>query len=147
MRLYEFEGKKLFSEAGIPIPEGKVVSSVDEAAKAAQELGYPVVLKSQVLTGGRGKAGGIQFADDETDLRAKAGSLLELKIKDFPVERLLVEKKLNVAREFYLGVTIDRVNYQWTVIGSAAGGMDIEEVAAKTPDKIVRINIDPDARM
>lgn len=147
MRLYEFEGKQLFSEAGIPIPEGKVVSSVDEAAKAAEELGYPVVLKSQVLTGGRGKVGGIQFAKDLKELRETALRLFRMKIKEFPVEKILVEKKLKVAREFYLGVTIDRVNYQWTVIGSAAGGMDIEEVAAKTPEKIVRINLEPDAQM
>ncbi|TKJ40723.1 succinate--CoA ligase subunit beta [candidate division LCP-89 bacterium B3_LCP] len=145
MRLYEFEGKQLFAEAGIAIPQGEVVTSVEEASKVASQLGYPVVLKVQVLTGGRGKSGGIQFADNEEQLRAKADELFKLKIKGYPVERLLIEKKLNIAGEYYLGVTIDRVNYQWTVIGSASGGVDIEEVAAKSPDKIVRINIDPDS--
>lgn len=147
MRLYEFEGKQLFSEVGIPIPPGKIASTVGEAVGIAQELGFPVVLKSQVLTGGRGKAGGIQFAENENELRQRADELLKLKIKGFPVEKLLIEKKLKVAKEFYLGVTIDRVKYQWTVIGSASGGMDIEEVAAKHPEKIVRINLDPNAQM
>lgn len=147
MRLYEFEGKQLFAEAKITIPPGKVASSAEEAVKAASELGYPVVIKSQVLTGGRGKAGGIQFADNAEQLREKAAALFKLKIKGFPVEKLLIEKKLPVTAEYYLGVTIDRVHYQWTVIGSSAGGVDIEEVAAKSPEKIVRININPDSPM
>jgi len=92
MRLYEFEGKQLFAEAKIPIPPGKVASSAEEAVKAASELGYPVVIKSQVLTGGRGKAGGIQFADNEKQLWEKAKALFKLKIKGFPVEKLLIEK-------------------------------------------------------
>ncbi|MCX6640845.1 MAG: succinate--CoA ligase subunit beta [bacterium] len=147
MRLYEFEGKQLFADAKIPLPPGKVASSVDEAAIVAQEIGYPVVLKSQVLSGGRGKAGGIQFAENEAELRVKAAALFKLTIKGYLVERLLVEKKLKVMAEYYLGVTIDRVNYQWTVIGSASGGMDIEEIAAETPEKIARINLDADAVM
>lgn len=147
MRLYEFEGKQLFAEAKIPTPPGQVAASVDEAVKAAAAVGYPVVLKSQVLTGGRGKAGGIQFAADETELRRKAAALFALTIKGFPVERLLVEKKLEAAQEFYLGVTIDRTRYQWTVLASASGGMDIEEIAATHPEKIARVNLDPDAVM
>ncbi|MFH1862693.1 MAG: ATP-grasp domain-containing protein, partial [bacterium] len=147
MRLYEFEGKQLFREMKIPTPQGVVVSNVSEAIQAASSLGYPVVLKSQVLTGGRGKAGGIQFTKNEAEVRAKAEQLFKLTIKGFPVERVLVEKKLSVENEFYLGVTIDRTRYQWTVIGSSEGGMDIEEVAAKAPEKIVRINLDPNAVM
>jgi succinyl-CoA synthetase beta subunit len=147
MRLYEFEGKQLFAEAKIPTPQGKVVSSADEAAQAAAEISFPVVLKSQVLTGGRGKAGGIQFAENEAEAKAKAEQLFKLTIKGFPVEKLLIEKKLKAKQEFYLGGTIDRTKYQWTVIGSSAGGMDIEEVAAKHPDKIARINLDADATM
>jgi len=147
MRLYEFEGKQLFAEAKIPTPPGKVVSSALEAAKAAAEIGFPVVLKSQVLTGGRGKAGGIQFAENEAEAKAKADQLFKLTIKGFPVEKLLVEKKLKAKQEFYLGVTIDRTKYQWTVIGSSAGGMDIEEVAARYSDKIARVNLDADATM
>jgi succinyl-CoA synthetase beta subunit len=147
MRLYEFEGKQLFAEAKIPIPPGKVAASVDEAAQTASQIGYPVVLKSQVLTGGRGKAGGIQFAENETELREKAAALFQLTIKGFPVQRLLVEKKLDPVQEFYLGVTIDRARYQWTVIGSASGGMDIEEIAASHPEKIARVNLDADAVM
>ena len=87
MRLYEFEGKQLFAEAKIPTPPGKVVSSPAEAAKAAAEIGFPVVLKSQVLTGGRGKAGGIQFAENEAEAKAKAQQLFKLTIKGFPVEK------------------------------------------------------------
>ncbi len=147
MRLYEFEGKQLFQEAGIPIPKGKVVTSTEEAVSAAGELGYPVVLKSQVLTGGRGKAGGIKFADNEEELRRNADDLFKMNIKGFPVEKLLIEKKLQIVGEFYLGITIDRVNYQWTVIGCSEGGVDIEEVARRSPEKIVRINIDPSDTM
>jgi succinyl-CoA synthetase beta subunit len=147
MRLYEFEGKQLFADLKIPLPSGKVASTVEEAVAVASEIGYPVVLKSQVLSGGRGKAGGIQFAENEAELRQKAGELFKLTIKGYLVERLLVEKKLKVVSEYYLGVTIDRVHYQWTVIGSASGGMDIEEVAAKSPEKIARINLDADAVM
>jgi len=147
MRLYEFEGKQLFAEAKIPLPEGRVAATVDEAVAAANALGYPVVLKSQVLSGGRGKAGGIQFAHSEAEARDKAAALFRLTIKGYPVEKLLVEKKLAVAQEFYLGVTIDRTRYQWTVIGSASGGMDIEEVAARHPEKIARLYIDADAPM
>lgn len=147
MRLYEFEGKQLFAESKIPVPPGKVAASVDEAAKVAAEIGYPVVLKSQVLTGGRGKAGGIQFAADEAELRDKAARLFKLTIKGYPVEKLLVEKKLDAVGEYYLGVTIDRAHYQWAVIASASGGMDIEEVAARHPEKITRLNLDADAVM
>lgn len=147
MRLYEFEGKQLFAEAKIPIPPGKVAATVEDAARAAAEIGFPVVLKSQVLTGGRGKAGGIQFAENEAKVKSKAEQLFKLKIKGFPVEKLLIEKKLQTKQEFYLGVTIDRTRYQWTVIGSPAGGMDIEEVAERHPEKIARINLDADATM
>jgi succinyl-CoA synthetase beta subunit len=147
MRLYEFEGKQLFAESKIPVPPGKVAASVEEAVKIAAEIGYPVVLKSQVLTGGRGKAGGIQFAADEAELRTKAAQLFGLMIKGYPVERLLVEKKLDAVQEYYLGVTIDRTRYQWVVIASASGGMDIEEIAAKHPEKITRVHLDADAVM
>jgi succinyl-CoA synthetase beta subunit len=147
MRLYEFEGKQLFAESKIPVPPGKVAATVDAAVQVAAEIGYPVVLKSQVLTGGRGKAGGIQFAENEAELREKAAALFKLTIKGYLVERVLVEKKLETDQEFYLGVTIDRTRYQWTVIASASGGMDIEEVAAKHPDKITRLYLDADAPM
>ncbi len=136
MRLYEYEGKKLFSEFKIPIPKGEVVSSASEAVTAAKAVGGPVVLKSQVLTGGRGKAGGIKVVENPNDVKATAEQLFNLKIKGYKVEKVLVEPKLNIAKEIYFGVTIDRLNYKLVVIVSGAGGMDIEEVAAKSPEKI-----------
>jgi len=138
MRLYEYEGKKLFAEFKIPVPEGKVVSSAREASAAAVAIGGPVVLKSQVLTGGRGKAGGIKVVEKPDQVAAVAEELFGLKIKGFRVEKLLVEPKLDIKREIYFGVTIDRLNYKLVLIASGEGGVDIEEVAARTPDKIFR---------
>ena len=138
MRLYEFEGKELFRKFRIPVPEGRLAESPDEAYQAVQQMGRPVALKSQVLTGGRGKAGGIKLVDGANEARTVAEQLFKLTIKGFPVERLLIEPKLEVKQEYYLGVTIDRANYRLVVIGSGEGGVDIEETAAKSPEKIVR---------
>jgi len=138
MRLYEFEGKGLFSKYGIPIPDGKIAGSGSEAAAIAKEFGRPVVLKAQVLTGGRGKAGGIKIVDNPEQVGAVADELFAMKIKGFPVTRVLVEPRLDIAREMYLGVTIDRINYRFVVIASGEGGVDIEETAEKSPDKIAR---------
>ena len=137
MRLYEFEGKRLFKQFNIPVPEGKLASSPDEVYEIVKVAG-PSVLKSQVLTGGRGKAGGIKLADGPNEARTYAQELFKLKIKGFPVERLLIEPKLNIAHEYYVGVTIDRANYKIVIIASGEGGMDIEETAVKAPEKIVR---------
>jgi len=137
MRLYEFEGKKLFKQFGIPVPEGRLAATPDEVWEAVKQIG-PAALKSQVLTGGRGKAGGVKLADGPNEARTHASNLFQLKIKGFPVERLLVEPKLDIEKEFYLGVTIDRARYKIVVIGSGEGGIDIEETAATAPEKIVR---------
>jgi len=137
MRLYEFEGKKLFKQFGIPVPEGRLAATPDEVWDAVKQIG-PAALKSQVLTGGRGKAGGVKLADGPNEARTHASNLFQLKIKGFPVERLLVEPKLDIEKEFYLGVTIDRARYKIVVIGSGEGGIDIEETAATAPEKIVR---------
>ncbi len=139
MRLYEFEGKRLFQQFHIPTPQGRIAATPDEVYDIVKTLG-PAVLKSQVLTGGRGKAGGIKVADDPDQARTLAEQLFKLTIKGFPVERLLIEPKLDIAHEYYLGVTIDRANYKIVVIASGEGGMDIEETAAKHPDKIVRMS-------
>jgi succinyl-CoA synthetase beta subunit len=144
MRLYEFEGKRLFKQFGIPVPEGKLATNPDEVWEAVKQIG-PAALKSQVLTGGRGKAGGVKLADGPNEARTLAKELFELKIQGYPVERLLVEPKLEIAQEFYLGVTIDRANYKLVIIGSAEGGVDIEETAEKSPDKIVRMSFEIDA--
>jgi len=144
MRMYEFEGKKLFAQFGIPIPAGKIANSAADAEKIVGEMGTAAVLKSQVLTGGRGKAGGIKIVDSPGMAKTVAEELFQLKIKSFPVEKLLIEPKLDIKKEFYLGVTIDRAKYQLVIIGSSEGGVDIEEIAAKAPDKIIKhpINID-----
>ena len=147
MRLYEFEAKKLFSKAGIPIPQGEVIKSPEEARIFAEKLGKPVVLKSQILSGGRGKAGGIKFAQNPLEAKEKASELFSLKIKGFPVEMLLVEEKIDLDKELYLGVTIDRLNYKLVIIACTEGGMDIEEVAKRFPDKVKRLNLDIDERL
>jgi len=147
MRLYEFEGKALFEKFKIPVPNGTVVNSADEAESVSREMDVPVVLKSQVLTGGRGKAGGIKLIDSPADVKSAAETLFDLKIKGFPVEKLLIEPKLDIQKELYIGVTIDRLNYKLVVIASGEGGVDIEEVADKTPDKIFKKKYDIDEEL
>jgi succinyl-CoA synthetase beta subunit len=144
MRLYEFEGKLLFKKFGIPVPEGTVVQDSDAVVKAATEHGGGVVLKSQVLTGGRGKAGGVKIADSPADARLLAEELFGLTIKEYPVEKILIEKKLDIVREYYLGITINRANYNLVIIGSSEGGVDIEETAENNPDAIVKLELDID---
>jgi len=138
MRLYEFEGKELFKKFKIPVQDSRLARSPDEVYSGFNELRVPVVLKSQVLTGGRGKAGGIKFADGANEARTNATELFKLKIKGFPVEAVLLEPKLEVKKEYYVGITIDRANYKLVVIASGEGGVDIEETAASHPEKIVR---------
>jgi len=138
MRLYEFEGKELFKKFKIPIPESRLVRSADEVVAAIDEIKAPVVLKSQVLTGGRGKAGGIKTAESAEEARTLAEDLFKLTIKGYPVESLLVEPKLDIKNEYYVGVTIDRANYTLVVIASGEGGVDIEETAEKHPAKIIK---------
>ena len=147
MRLYEFEAKKLFSKAGIPIPQGELVKSTEEAKAFAEKLGKPVVLKAQILSGGRGKAGGIKFAQNPLEVERKVSELLSLKIKGFPVEMVLAEEKVELDKELYLGVTIDRVNYKLVIIACTEGGMEIEEVAKKSPEKVRKLNLDIDERL
>ena len=147
MRLYEFEGKSLFDRFKIPIPRGAVAKSAYEAERIAKDWKIPVVLKSQVLTGGRGKAGGIKVVENPDDVKAVADELLGLKIKGFPVEKLLIEPKLDLKQELYFGVTIDRLNYKLVVITCAEGGVDIEEVAEKSPDKIFKSKYDIDEEL
>ncbi len=138
MRLYEYEGKELFKKFGIPVSGSRLASTSEEVRQAFQEFNRPVVLKSQVLTGGRGKAGGIKTAQGPNEARTIANELFQMKIKGFPVEKILVEPRLDIKKEYYIGVTIDRANYRLVVIASGEGGVDIEETAAKSPEKIVR---------
>jgi succinyl-CoA synthetase beta subunit len=144
LRLYEYEAKRLFSKFGIPISNGEVAETAEQARKFADKLGKPVVLKAQILSGGRGKAGGVKFASSSQEAEKKAEELLATKIKGFPVNRILVDEKLNIEREFYLGITLDRVNYKIVVLACSEGGVEIEEVARRSPDKIKRISVDAD---
>jgi succinyl-CoA synthetase beta subunit len=143
MKLHEYQSKQLFGKYGIPVPQGIVVETPDAARAAAQKIGLPVVIKSQVLVGGRGKAGGVKVAQTLDDVEAKARHILNLTIKGLPVRKVLIDPAANIQGEIYLGIVIDRASRRATMIASSAGGMDIEEVAAKTPDKIARRPIDP----
>ncbi len=143
MKLLEYEAKEYFRRHGIPTPRGRMVTTPREARDYAAGLGKPVVIKAQLPVGGRGKAGGVRFADTPDEAAEAAEALLGMKIKGLTVERLYVEEKLSIVNEIYLGVTVDRRNKAYVVLASGEGGMDIEEVAAKTPDRIVRHLVDP----
>ncbi|MEW5719728.1 MAG: ADP-forming succinate--CoA ligase subunit beta [Chloroflexota bacterium] len=143
MKLHEYQSKTIFARQGIPIPNGKVASNADEARQIAAQMGKKVVIKAQVLVGGRGKAGGIKVARNPDEAEQFADRILAMRIKDLPVRKVLVDEAINIAKEIYLGVVIDRAAKCATMMGSAAGGMEIEEVARTTPEKIVRVQIDP----
>jgi succinyl-CoA synthetase beta subunit len=143
MKLYEFEGKILFEKMGIPTPRGHVAAGLSEARAAAERIGYPVVVKSQVLSGGRGKTGGIKFAANPDELTRGVEELLGMQIGAEMVDNLLIEEQLEVVREFYLGITFDPHTAMPLMMVSAHGGMDIEAVAKETPDEIFQKQIDP----
>jgi succinyl-CoA synthetase beta subunit len=142
MRLYEFEGKQLFGKFNIPIQLSKMAKTADQVFEAVSQMDAPVILKSQVLTGGRGKAGGIKVVGGANEAKTTAKDLLKLTIKGYPVSSILIEPALTIKQEYYLGVTIDRANYKVVIIGSGEGGVDIEETAAKNPRWIHRLSID-----
>jgi succinyl-CoA synthetase beta subunit len=143
MKLHEYQSKQLFGKYGVPVPQGIVADSPAAARAAAEKIGLPVVIKSQVLVGGRGKAGGVKVAKTLDEVEAKSRDILNLTIKGLPVRKVLIDPAASIQSEIYLGVVIDRAARRATMMASAAGGMDIEEVAAKTPEKIVRTPIDP----
>ncbi|MGB7062839.1 MAG: ATP-grasp domain-containing protein [Candidatus Zixiibacteriota bacterium] len=146
MRLYEYEAKRLFSQVGIPITKGEVVRTKEEAKVFAEKLGKAVVLKAQILSGGRGKAGGVKFAQSPEEAEQKASELFASSIKGFPVEKILVDEKLKIEKEFYLGITLDRVNYKLVMLACSQGGVEIEEIARKDPGKIKKIGVEVDQR-
>ncbi len=143
MRLFEFEAKEAFQRAELPLPRGQIADSPNEAAKIAAEMNCPVVIKVQILAGGRGKAGGIKFAETPEQARTIAGQLLEMTIHGHKVQRLLIEERLSIAQEIYVGFAIDRAKRSAVAICSSMGGVDIEQVAEKHPEKIVKLPIDP----
>lgn len=143
MKFYENNAKKIFKKEGIQILDGEVAHSPEEAMAITTEFGVPVAVKSQVLTGGRGKAGGIKFADTPGEAYQEADELLGSKIKGETVNHLLIEKKAEIQKEFFLSITIDRANKLPIIMASAEGGMEIEELAKTQPEKIIRYHVDP----
>jgi succinyl-CoA synthetase beta subunit len=141
--LFEYQGKQLFARYGIPVSAGDVASTVDEAVRAADAAGYPVVVKAQVQVGGRGKAGGIKLAASADEVRTHAGAILGMDIKGHTVHRVWVEHASDIAEEYYASFTLDRSAKKYLGMLSAQGGVEIETVAEESPDAIARLTIDP----
>jgi len=141
--LYEYQGKELFGRFGIPVSEGRLATTPAEARSAAEDLGGQVVVKAQVLTGGRGKAGGIKLAEDPADAEAKAAAILGLDIRGHVVRRLWIERASEIEREYYLSLTFDRGVKKPLFMFTKEGGVDIEQVAEETPEALVRLHVDP----
>jgi succinyl-CoA synthetase beta subunit len=141
--LYEYQGKELFKRVGIPVSNGRLAETPEEARKAAEEIGGAVVVKAQVLTGGRGKAGGVKLADDPGDAEQKARDILGLDINGHIVRRLWIESASDIAKEYYLSVTFDRGNKKPLFMFTTQGGVEIEQVAEENPDALVMLHIDP----
>jgi len=143
VNLHEYQARDLLKGAGIPVPDGEVATTPDEAAAIAKRMGTAVVVKAQVHAGGRGKAGGVKLAKDASEARAHAEKILGMDIKGLTVEKVLVAPAAEIASESYVGVVVDRASQRPVLMVSPAGGIDIEEVAAKTPEKIFKQPIDP----
>ena len=143
MKLHEYQSKQLFAQHGIPIPRGRVAMTAAEAKSIAEELRGRVVIKAQVLVGGRGKAGGIRLANSPEEALETATQILAMQIKGLPVRKVLVDEAANIQSEIYLGVTNDRAARRPVMIASAEGGVEIEEVARTAPARIARIHVDP----
>jgi succinyl-CoA synthetase beta subunit len=143
MNLHEYQAREILQRFGIPFPHGAVATTPQEAIGIAEQLAGPVMVKAQVHTGGRGKAGGVKLARNAAEAGAHASRILGMTIHDLPVQNVLVVPAAEIASESYLGVIVDRAAQQPVVISSAAGGMDIEEVAARTPERIQRVSVDP----
>jgi len=143
MKLFEYEAKNLLAKYGIPTPRGALAVTSTQAKEAASQLHAPYAIKAQVLVAGRGKAGGIQFANTEEEVEETAEKILSMKIKGLKVSSVWIEEKIKVKKELYFGITTDRSRRCYVAVASTAGGVNIEEVATKTPEKIIKIFIDP----
>jgi len=143
MKLHEYQSKQIFSRYAIPIPKGRVAATSNEAKDIAKELGGRVVIKSQVLVGGRGKAGGIRLVKNIDEAMEVASQILSMEIKELPVRKVLVDEAADIDKEIYLGITNDRAFRKPVLMASSAGGVDIEEVARQTPERIIKAHIDP----
>lgn len=143
MKLHEYQSKRVFAQHGVPIPRGDVATTPEAARQITARLGGRVVVKSQVLVGGRGKAGGIRLADHPDEAERVADQILGMNIKGLTVKKVLVDEAADIGTEIYLGVVIDRARRRPVMMASAGGGVEIEEVARATPERIVKITIDP----
>ena len=143
MDLFEYQGREYFARFELPVPAGNVADNVDDAVKVAEAAGYPVVIKAQVQVGGRGKAGGVKLADNADEARMHATNILGMDIKGHVVHQLLIAHAADIAEEYYASYTLDRAAKKHLLMLSAQGGVEIEEVADKDPDAIVKLHIDP----
>ena len=151
MKIHEFQAKELFRKSGVAVPDGKVAFTVAEAQAVAAELGnFPVVVKAQIHAGGRGMGGGVKVVKNQEEFDAAADTILGMNLvtkqtgpQGKLVKKLLIEQGLNIAKELYLSILPDRATAKMIIMASEAGGMDIEDVAEKTPDKIIKIYVDP----
>ena len=143
MDLLEYQGKQLFARHDVPVPTGIHATSVEEATQAAADIGYPCVIKAQVLIGGRGKAGGIKVATDATEAEEHAKAILGMELRGLTVHELWIEEASDIAAEYYASIVFDRSARAPLVMLSTKGGMDIEEVAAEDPGAIARLHVDP----
>ena len=143
MKLHEYQSKQIFKRYGITIPKGRVAGTAGEVKQIAEEYGTNVIVKSQVLVGGRGKAGGIRLVRSPKEAQEAATAILGMEIKGLPVRKVLVDEAVSIVKEFYIGIANDRIKQMPVLMASGSGGMDIEEVAAKTPEKITKVYIDP----
>ncbi|MCS7179340.1 MAG: ADP-forming succinate--CoA ligase subunit beta [Anaerolineae bacterium] len=143
MKLHEYQSQRIFAQYGIPVQEGEVATTPQEARALAEQIGCPVVIKAQVLVGGRGKAGGIQWAQTPQEAEAIAARILSLQIKGLPVRKVLVTRAADIRQEIYLGIGVDRAAACPVMMASAEGGVDIEEVARTSPEAIRKVRVDP----
>jgi succinyl-CoA synthetase beta subunit len=143
LNLHEYQSKRIFGKYGIPVPKGEVATTPAEARDIAVRLGGKVVVKAQVLVGGRGKAGGVKVAKSNDEAEQRADDILGMKIKGLTVRKVLIDPAADIRKEIYLGAVLDRASRRVVLMASSEGGVDIEEVAATTPDKIIKVAVHP----
>ncbi|MCY3902909.1 MAG: ADP-forming succinate--CoA ligase subunit beta [Caldilineaceae bacterium] len=143
MKLHEYQSKRIFADYGVPIPDGDIATTPAEARAIAERIGKPVVIKSQVLVGGRGKAGGIKLAQTPDEAQGVAAGILGMEIKGLTVQKVLVDEAADIRAEIYLGAVLDRSARKVAIMASSEGGVEIEEVAAQSPEKIVTVHVHP----
>jgi len=144
MKLFEYEAKDILAKYGIPTPQGGLATTASQVREMATRLKPPFAVKAQVLIAGRGKAGGILFVDTITEAEKATKKLLNMQIRGIPVKSVLIEEKIRIKKELYFGITTDRFNQSYVAIASAVGGMEIEEIAAETPERVIKILVNPE---